>query len=167
MIMGVKNSDVRIAKNDGIASWPALTAVSDSPKMAGVYYTGSDDGIVSATKDGGKTWDKTLANRMPGFVKGGFVSRIQASRYDAGTVYITQDAHRSGETETHIWVSKDLGATFTSINNNLKGEVSWIAPIARALIKSQVGDVVKLLTPAGLEEIEVLEVSYPSPNQAK
>ena len=123
MIMGMKNSDVRIAKNDGIAAWPAITALSDSPKMAGVYYTGTDDGTVSMTKDGGKTWDKTLANRMPGFVKGGFVSRIQASRFDAGTVYITQDAHRSGELETHVWMSKDFGATFTSINNNLKGEV--------------------------------------------
>jgi transcription elongation factor GreB len=49
--------------------------------------------------------------------------------------------------------------------DNLKGEVSWIAPIARALIKSQVGDVVKLITPAGLEEVEVLAVSYPTPSQ--
>jgi transcription elongation factor GreB len=49
--------------------------------------------------------------------------------------------------------------------DNLQGEVSWIAPIARALIKSQVGDVVKLMTPAGLEEVEVLDVSYPAPHQ--
>ena len=83
MIMGMKNSDVRIAKNDGIASWPAITSVADSAKMPGLYYAGTDDGTVSVSKDGGKTWDKTLANRMPGFVKGGFVSRIQASRFDA------------------------------------------------------------------------------------
>ena len=43
------------------------------------------------------------------------------------------------------------------------GEVSWIAPIARALLKSKVGDEVTLMTPGGLEKIEVLEVSYPSP----
>jgi len=49
--------------------------------------------------------------------------------------------------------------------DNLQGEVSWIAPIARALIKSQVGDVVKLMTPAGLEEVVVLDVSYPAPHQ--
>jgi hypothetical protein len=122
MIMGMKNSDVRIAKNDGIASWPAITSVADSAKMPGLYYAGTDDGTVSVSKDGGKTWDKTLADRMPGFVKGGFVSEIVASRYDAGTVYITQDAHRSGDVETHMWVSKDFGATFTSLNGNLKGE---------------------------------------------
>ncbi len=50
--------------------------------------------------------------------------------------------------------------------DNLQGEVSWIAPIARALIKSQVGDVVKLMTPAGMEEVEVLAVAYPAPNQS-
>ena len=43
------------------------------------------------------------------------------------------------------------------------GQVSWISPIARALLKSREGDVVKLITPAGAQEIEVLRVSYPAP----
>jgi transcription elongation factor GreB len=42
-------------------------------------------------------------------------------------------------------------------------QVSWISPIARALLKARVGDVVKLVTPAGAQEIEVLHVSYPAP----
>ena len=44
-----------------------------------------------------------------------------------------------------------------------QGEVSWIAPIARALLKARVGDEVRLTTPRGLEVLEVLEVSYPAP----
>jgi transcription elongation factor GreB len=44
-----------------------------------------------------------------------------------------------------------------------QGEVSWIAPIARALLKARVGDEVSLVTPRGLEKIEVLEVRYPEP----
>jgi transcription elongation factor GreB len=43
------------------------------------------------------------------------------------------------------------------------GQVSWISPIARALLKARVGDAVKLVTPAGVQEIEVLEVQYPAP----
>jgi transcription elongation factor GreB len=43
------------------------------------------------------------------------------------------------------------------------GEVSWIAPIARALLKAREGDEVALVTPAGVERIEVLEVRYPAP----
>jgi len=44
---------------------------------------------------------------------------------------------------------------------SLKGKISWISPVARALMKAGVGDVVTLRTPAGEDELEVLEISYP------
>ena len=47
--------------------------------------------------------------------------------------------------------------------DNLQGQVSWIAPISRALLRSRVGDVVALHTPAGTQEVEVLAVRYPAP----
>jgi transcription elongation factor GreB len=46
---------------------------------------------------------------------------------------------------------------------SLQGEVSWIAPIARALLKAREGDEVALVTPVGVEKIEVVEVRYPAP----
>jgi len=42
-----------------------------------------------------------------------------------------------------------------------RGEISWVAPIARALLKTRVGDEVRLVTPRGVETLEVLEVRYP------
>lgn len=123
MIMGIHNSDVRIAKNDGIASWPAITSVADSAKSPNLLVTGTDDGTVSISKDNGKTWDKKVAERMPGFVKGAFISRIALSRFDANVIYVVSDAHRSGNLDTHMWVSKDQGATFTSLKGNLSTEV--------------------------------------------
>jgi transcription elongation factor GreB len=50
--------------------------------------------------------------------------------------------------------------------DNLRGEVSWIAPIARALLKARAGDEVQLATPGGVETIEVLEVRYPAPGES-
>ena len=47
--------------------------------------------------------------------------------------------------------------------DSLAGEVSWVSPIARALIKSREGDEVVLVTPGGLEKLEILEVRYPAP----
>jgi transcription elongation factor GreB len=47
--------------------------------------------------------------------------------------------------------------------DSLRGEISWIAPIARALIKAREGDEVQLLTPGGRETLEVLKVEYPAP----
>ena len=49
-------------------------------------------------------------------------------------------------------------------SDSLAGEVSWISPIARALLKAREGDEVKLVTPAGVETIEVVEVRYPAPS---
>lgn len=50
--------------------------------------------------------------------------------------------------------------------DSLQGQVSWISPIARALLKANEGDVVRLVTPSGAQEIEVLEVRYPEPAPA-
>ena len=47
--------------------------------------------------------------------------------------------------------------------DSLQGQVSWVSPIARTLLKSHCGDVLRLVTPSGMLEIEVLEVSYPAP----
>jgi transcription elongation factor GreB len=48
-------------------------------------------------------------------------------------------------------------------SDSTQGEVSWIAPIARALLKARVGDEVMLQTPVGVERIEVVDVRYPKP----
>jgi transcription elongation factor GreB len=47
--------------------------------------------------------------------------------------------------------------------DSAQGQVSWISPIARAMLKARSGDVVRLVTPAGAQEIEILEVNYPAP----
>ena len=47
--------------------------------------------------------------------------------------------------------------------DSAKAQVSWISPIARALLKAREGDVVKLVTPGGVHEIEILDVQYPAP----
>jgi len=45
-----------------------------------------------------------------------------------------------------------------------QGQVSWIAPIARALLKARVGDEVQVMTPVGAERVEVIDVRYPAPH---
>jgi hypothetical protein len=120
--MGVVGSEVKIAKNDGIANWPSIVSLAESPKQAGVYYTGTDDGVVSVSKDGGKTW-QNVTDKLPGFPKGAWVSEVVPSRFEAGTVYVTADVHRLNDFKTYIWASNDFGATFRSLNGNLSGEV--------------------------------------------
>ncbi|MFZ4288429.1 transcription elongation factor GreB [Variovorax sp. HJSM1_2] len=51
--------------------------------------------------------------------------------------------------------------------DNLQGQVSWVSPVARALLKAKEGDVVRLQSPQGVQDIEVLEVTYPAPGPAQ
>jgi len=120
--MGLKGSDIRISRDDGVSQWPAIVTLAESPKQAGVYYTGSDDGLVHVSKDGGKSWTNITKN-LPGMPAGGWVSKVAPSAYDAATVYVTVDNHRLNDFAPYVWASNDYGATFHSIVNNLSGEV--------------------------------------------
>ena len=121
-IMGARGNGVRLSPNDGISQWPTIVSLAESPKTPGVYFTGTDDGVVSMSKDAGKTWDR-ITDRLQGFPKWGYVSEVVPSRFDANTVYITVDAHRENDFKTYMWVSNDLGATFRSLNANLSDQV--------------------------------------------
>ena len=120
--MGVKGSEIAISRNDGISAWPTIVQFAESPKRAGLYYAGTDDGNVQVSKDAGKTWTNVAA-KIPDAPKGGFVSEVVPSRYDEGTVYVTFDDHRQNNFETYVYASKDYGQTFASIVANLRGEV--------------------------------------------
>jgi len=120
--MGLKGSDITIAKNDGIVAYGTIVALAESPKTAGVLYAGTDDGRLQVTKDGGKNWTDVY-QKLPNAPKGAFVSRVTPSRFDAGTVYVTIDNHRLNDYETYIYTSKDFGQTWSSLNGNLKSEV--------------------------------------------
>jgi transcription elongation factor GreB len=72
-----------------------------------------------------------------------------------------------------------FGATVTYVNKDgeehtvtivgidefdpLKGKISWVSPVARALTKCREGDVITLQTPLGTDELEILSVDYPEP----
>ena len=75
-----------------------------------------------------------------------------------------------GATATYADASgRERSVTILGIDeaNSAQSEVSWVSPIARTLLKARVGDVLKLQTPHGVEEIEVTGVAYPAPASLK
>ncbi len=121
--MGVKGSEIRFSRNDGIAAWPAIVSFAESPRRQGLYYAGTDDGNLQVSRDGGKSWTKVF-DKLPDAPKGIFASEVVPSRFAEGTVYATLDGHRQNDYETYIYVSADSGATWRSLSGNLKGEVA-------------------------------------------
>jgi len=90
--------------------------------------------------------------------------RLEIAEVTDPSVHFGKDQVFFGATVTYV---EEAGAertvTILGIDeaDSLKGEVTWISPIARALLKAREGDVVKLVTPVGVQEIEVLSVHYP------
>ena len=64
-------------------------------------------------------------------------------------------------TERDLWEAGDRVIVGVDEVRHDEGEVSWVSPIARALLKAEEGDFVKVRTPQGNEVIEVIEISYP------
>jgi photosystem II stability/assembly factor-like uncharacterized protein len=120
--MGVKNTDIRIARNDGIQVWPTIVSLAESPRQPGVIWTGTDDGTVQMTRDGGKTWTD-VTSRLAGFPAGAYVSEVVPSRFDAGTAYVSVADYRQNNYDAYAWATTDFGATFRRIDSGLRGEV--------------------------------------------
>jgi photosystem II stability/assembly factor-like uncharacterized protein len=122
-LMGVKGKEIKIAKNDGVDHYGALFNIAESSKKPGVLWTGSDDGLVHVSKDGGVSWTN-VTPKIPGAPKFAYVSKVEPSRFDDGTVYVSFDSHRTGDYGSYLYTSTDFGASFKSLASNLpKGEV--------------------------------------------
>jgi hypothetical protein len=122
-IMNVNDKEVRVAKNDGVTTWGTIVTLEESARRAGVIWTGTDDGVVSVTRDAGKTWANVTAN-FGGVPKWTYVADVVPSQHADGTAYIAFDGHRGGDYGTYAFVTADFGATARSIAGNLpKGEV--------------------------------------------
>jgi len=92
--------------------------------------------------------------------------RLEIAEVTDPSVHHGRDQVFFGATVTYV-DEADVERTVTIMGideaDSLKGQVTWVSPIARALLKAREGDVVKLVTPVGVQDVEVVEVRYPAP----
>jgi len=98
-----------------------LVSLTESPLRFGLIYTGSDDGYIHVTKDGGANW-KQIHSTLPKALQGFYVSRLVASRYKEGRVYATLNGYRNDHFEAYVFVSEDFGETWKRICTDLPPE---------------------------------------------
>jgi photosystem II stability/assembly factor-like uncharacterized protein len=92
--------------------------IAESPLTAGVLWAGTDDGHLQLTRDGGRTWNE-LSGNVHGVPRGSWVSRVEASRYDAATAYVAFDNHRRDDFRPYLFRTTDFGQTWTNLSVNL------------------------------------------------
>jgi photosystem II stability/assembly factor-like uncharacterized protein len=117
----------------GDISYQTISVFDESPLRFGLLYAGTDDGRMWRTIDVGKTWTEIRNGAVPQK----FVSRIVASKYDIGTVYMTQSGRRDDDFQVYIWKSTDFGDTWQDISANIPvGPVNTIRedPVNREIL---------------------------------
>jgi photosystem II stability/assembly factor-like uncharacterized protein len=110
--------------DNGAMSWYAtLTSIAESPLAEGLLYTGSDDGLVHVSEDGGASWRRATLEGVPARA---FVNEVKASPVDPDTVFVALDNHKTGDYAPYLFVSRDRGRTWRSIRGDLPdGEIAW------------------------------------------
>ncbi len=106
-----------IARHQGTAEYGNISTIDESPLRQGLLYVGTDDGVISVSRDGGATWSKIT--KFAGVPEQTYVSRVVASRFSEGTVYATLDNHRNNDFKPYVLRSSDYGGHWTSIAGNL------------------------------------------------
>src|SRR6266508_1517139 len=119
-LMGVPGDRSQLSKNDGVTSYSTIVAISESPVLPGVVWAGTDDGNLQVSRDGGQTFSEVGKN-LAGLPANHqyWISRIDASHFDAGTAYVAVDGHRSDDLKPYVFVTRNYGQAFESITGNL------------------------------------------------
>jgi transcription elongation factor GreB len=135
----------------------------ERPKVVDVVHWAASNGDRSENGDYiyGKKRLREIDRRIR-FLTG----RLEAAEVVDPTVHHGHDQVFFGATVTYAEESgQERTVTIMGIDeaDSAHGQVSWISPVARALLKAREGDVVKLVTPVGTQEIEILRVRYPAP----
>ena len=117
-MMGGPVPERALSRHDGQTSFSTLTTIAESPLDPKLLYTGSDDGQVQITRDGGQKWTNLTAH-IPGLPPATYVSSVAASRHAAGRVYLTFDGHYNDDYNAYAYVSDDYGQSWRSITSGL------------------------------------------------
>jgi photosystem II stability/assembly factor-like uncharacterized protein len=109
----------------GVETYATIFSIAPSSKDGRLIWTGSDDGYVQLTRDGGTTWKNVTPPDLPPFAR---ISLVEASPFRPGTAYVAANRYQHDDFAPYVYKTDDYGATWTKI-------VSGIAPrdFARAV----------------------------------
>lgn len=99
----------------GAENYGTIAYIIESPHEKGVFWTGSDDGLVHLTRDGGATWSNVTPKGMPETL----VNAIDVSPHEPGTAYIATTRYKFNDYTPAIYKTADYGKTWTNISKGI------------------------------------------------
>ncbi|WP_019986906.1 WD40/YVTN/BNR-like repeat-containing protein [Rudanella lutea] len=107
--------------NTGAETFPTVYSFAESPLEKGVYWAGSDDGLMHISRDAGKTWQKITPSTslVPEWA---LISIIHPSDHTTGKAYVAAKRYMSGDRKPYLLKTTDYGKTWTSIANGIPAD---------------------------------------------
>ncbi|HYV00180.1 MAG TPA: hypothetical protein VE977_15225, partial [Pyrinomonadaceae bacterium] len=104
--------------NTSVEYYATIFTVMESPVQQGVIWTGSDDGLVQLTRDGGKNWTNVTPNKdlMPECIQ---INSIEASPHDPATAYVAATMYKWDDNRPYLYKTSDFGKTWKKITNGI------------------------------------------------
>jgi hypothetical protein len=116
--------------NIGVEYGSVVYAIAESRVQPGVIWTGSNDGVVHVTRDGGKTWTNVTRN-IPDIPTWGSVRHVEPSRYDVASAYLIVDAHQENNRDPWVYRTRDFGKTWKLVVDGIPKSPLSYAHIVR------------------------------------
>jgi photosystem II stability/assembly factor-like uncharacterized protein len=105
--------------NSGVEYYCTIFTVDESPVQKGVIWTGSDDGLVHVSRDGGKKWTSVTPKDMPEWIQ---INSIAASPHDPAVAYMAATMYRMDDYHPFLFKTSDYGATWKKIVNGIPND---------------------------------------------
>ncbi|GLR16284.1 beta propeller repeat protein [Portibacter lacus] len=112
------SKDLTNGGRKGDVAYGTLSTIDESVFRFGLIYTGSDDGVIQVSKDGGFTWDR-ISNKLPQDM---WVSRVRASTHKESRVYASLNGYRWDDFTPYLYISDDYGQNWSRIGQELPHE---------------------------------------------
>jgi len=103
--------------NTGVETYATIFTIAPSARDANVIWTGSDDGYVQITRDGGKSWKNVTPKDLGNFAR---ISLIEASPFRAGTAYVAANRYQLDDFKPYVYRTDDYGETWTKITSGVE-----------------------------------------------
>ena len=102
--------------NTSIEYYDVIFTMAESPLKKGLIWTGSDDGLVYLTQDGGKHWDNVTPKGMPEWIQ---INSIEASPFDPGTAYFAATMYQFDDFRPYLYKTTNYGKTWSAISKGI------------------------------------------------
>ena len=105
--------------NTSVEYYCTIFAAAESPLTEGLLWTGSDDGLIHVSKNGGKDWSNVTPKGMPEWM---MINSIEPSVFDPATCYVAATKYKTGDFNPYLYKTTDYGASWKKITKGINKE---------------------------------------------